>query len=101
MLAVRGRVGDVQPTALVDLGRPTFKLGIAEITVGWQAHELKVRVAAEHDVYRVRDKAQVKIAVRTADGTPARPPAARSRSPPSTKACSSSRPTRAGSCSTP
>ena len=37
--------------------------------VGWQAHQLKVRVAAEHPVYRVREKAQVKIAVRTADGT--------------------------------
>ena len=33
---VRGRVADVQPTAMVDLGKPAFKLGIAEIRVGWQ-----------------------------------------------------------------
>jgi uncharacterized protein YfaS (alpha-2-macroglobulin family) len=70
VLAVRGRVDDVQPTALVDLGRPTFKLGITELKIGWQAHALRVRVSAEHDVYRIRDTAQVKVAVRTADGTP-------------------------------
>ena len=35
-----------QPTALVDLGRPAFKLGIAEIKVGWRALELKVAVSA-------------------------------------------------------
>ncbi|MEB2283756.1 MAG: hypothetical protein B6D46_15920 [Polyangiaceae bacterium UTPRO1] len=73
VLALRGRVDDVQPTALVDLGRPTFKLGIAELTVGRQAHRLQVRVAAEHPVYRVHDTAQVKIAVRAADGTPLTP----------------------------
>ncbi|MEO6029548.1 MAG: MG2 domain-containing protein, partial [Candidatus Binatia bacterium] len=70
VLALRGRAADAQPTALVDLGRPTFKLGITELRVGWKAHQLKVRVDAEHDVYRVRGHAQVKIAVRTADGTP-------------------------------
>ncbi|MCC6765936.1 MAG: alpha-2-macroglobulin [Deltaproteobacteria bacterium] len=69
VLALRGRADDVQPTALVDLGRPTFKLGIAELAVGWKAHELKVRVAADHPVHRVRETAQVKIAVRAADGT--------------------------------
>ncbi len=73
VLALRGRADDVQPTALVDLGRPTFKLGITELQVGWLAHRLKVRVAAEHPVYRVREKAEVKIAVRTADGTPLPP----------------------------
>ncbi len=43
VLAVRGRVADVQPTALVDLGKPAFKMGVAEINVGWRAHELKVK----------------------------------------------------------
>ena len=67
-LVVRGRVGDVQPTALVDLGRPAFKLGIAEIRVGWRAHELTVKVTAPRTVYRVRERVPVTIAVRTADG---------------------------------
>jgi hypothetical protein len=71
VLAVRGRVADVQPTALVDLGKPAFKMGIAEINVGWRAHELKVDVRADRQVYRVRDKARVSVVVRRAsDGKP-------------------------------
>jgi len=30
---------EVQPTALADLGKPAFKLGIAEISVGWREHD--------------------------------------------------------------
>ena len=47
VLAVRGRVADVQPTALVDLGKPAFKMGVAEINVGWRAHELNVKVSTD------------------------------------------------------
>ncbi len=68
VLAVRGRAGGVQPTALVDLGRPAFKLGVAEIRVGWRAHELRVAVTPDRQVFRVREKASVRIAVRRADG---------------------------------
>jgi hypothetical protein len=67
---VRGRVADIQPTALVDLGKPAFKLGIAEIRVGWRAHELQVSVSTDRAAYRVREKAQVKIVARTAAGKP-------------------------------
>jgi alpha-2-macroglobulin len=73
VLAVRGRVNDAQPTATVDLGRPSFRLGIAEIQVGWKTHELKVNVATDRPLYRVREKAQAKIAVTTADGQPLSP----------------------------
>ncbi|MDR0310292.1 MAG: alpha-2-macroglobulin [Acidobacteriota bacterium] len=69
VLAVRGRADEVQPTATVDLGRPAFRLGVAEIQVGWKAHELKVRVSPEQPVYKVRDKARVKISVTAADGS--------------------------------
>ena len=55
----RPRRRAVQPTALVDLAKPAFKLGIAEIRVGWRAHELAVRVEPEQPSYRVREKAQV------------------------------------------
>ena len=65
---VRGRVTGVEPTALVDLGRPAFKLGIAEIQVGWRALELKVAVSADRAVYKTRERARVRIAVRTANG---------------------------------
>ncbi len=70
VLVVRGRVTGVQPTATVDLGRPAYKLGIAEINVGWKAHELKVQVSADRPQYKVREKAKVRISVRTADGAP-------------------------------
>ncbi|MCW5890519.1 MAG: hypothetical protein KIT14_08200 [bacterium] len=69
VLVVRGRVGDVQPTAMVDLGRPAFKLGITGIDVGWKTHTLDVAVASDRPVYRVRDTAKVAVAVRNADGT--------------------------------
>jgi uncharacterized protein YfaS (alpha-2-macroglobulin family) len=73
VLAVRGRVAGIQPTALVDLGRPAFKLGITEIRVGWRAHELRVSVTPERAVYRVRETATVRIAVTDPAGGP--PPA--------------------------
>jgi hypothetical protein len=68
VLAVRGRVSGVQPTALVDLGRPAYKLGIAEINVGWKAYELKVTVRSDRQMYKVRDKARVRITVKTPEG---------------------------------
>jgi uncharacterized protein YfaS (alpha-2-macroglobulin family) len=57
---------------MVDLGRPSFKLGIAEIHVGWRKHELVVKVATDRATYRVRDKALVRVAATTVDGQ--RPP---------------------------
>jgi uncharacterized protein YfaS (alpha-2-macroglobulin family) len=75
-LAVRGRIAGAQPTAMVDLGKPAFKLGITEIRVGWRDHRLNVKVVPAKSVYHVRDKALVKISVRTFDGTPPAPGAA-------------------------
>jgi len=60
-----------EATALVDLARPAFKMGIAEVTVGNQAFELKVNVAADKPVYQTRETAKVRIEVKTADGKPA------------------------------
>jgi alpha-2-macroglobulin len=68
LLAVRGRIGGIQPTAMVDLGKPSFKLGIAEIRVGWRKHELLVKVTSDRTSHRVRDKALIRVAARTSDG---------------------------------
>ena len=68
VLAVRGRVAEPQPTALVDLGKPAFRMGVAEIEVGWRAHRLDVKVSAEKPVYKVRERATVSIEVARADG---------------------------------
>src|SRR5262249_16711138 len=73
VLAVRGRIADVQPTALVDLGRPAFRLGIAEIEVGWREHELAVSVATDRPTYRVREHATATVSVRMPDGAPPPP----------------------------
>jgi uncharacterized protein YfaS (alpha-2-macroglobulin family) len=67
-LCVRGRVGGTKPTALFDPGRPTYRLGIAEIRVGRKVHELKVHVAADRETYKVRGKAKVRVRVGRADG---------------------------------
>jgi alpha-2-macroglobulin len=71
-LLVRGRVAGSPPTALVDLAKPAYKLGIGEIKVGWEGHELKVRVRSDRSVYRVRERARVTVEVSTAGGAPPR-----------------------------
>ncbi|MGK5037998.1 alpha-2-macroglobulin family protein [Janthinobacterium sp. LB3P118] len=68
VFVVRGRVDGVQPTASVDLGKPAYKMGIAPLNVGWQAHELNVMVVSDKEVYKTRDKADVSVRVRRADG---------------------------------
>jgi alpha-2-macroglobulin len=64
-LVVRGRNDEVKPTALVDLGRPSFKLGIAGIEVGQRAHRLEVEVKTDRARYQIREKAKARIKVRT------------------------------------
>lgn len=57
------------PTALVDLSKPAFKLGVAALKVGLAEHELQVSVAADQPQYAVRGKAQARIKV-TQGGAP-------------------------------
>jgi len=72
-LVVRGRNDEVKPTALVDLSRPSFKLGIAGIEVGQRVHRLEVEVKTDRASYQIREKAKARIKVRTPEGGP--PPA--------------------------
>jgi uncharacterized protein YfaS (alpha-2-macroglobulin family) len=97
VLAVRGRIRDVRwysffdwgwkspvdwarsfwvegreyqaPTAMVDLSKPAFKLGVAALQVGLAAHELQVSVTADKPQYGVRQKAMARIRV-TQGGQP-------------------------------
>jgi hypothetical protein len=69
VMAVRGRMAAPAPTAMVDLSKPAYRMGVAEINVGWAAHELKVKVQTDRQVYRVREKARVTVEVRKADGS--------------------------------
>jgi hypothetical protein len=68
-MVVRGRVAAAAPTALVDLGKPAYKLGIASLRVGWAGHELKVEVKTDREVYKVREKAAVRVRVTRSDGS--------------------------------
>jgi hypothetical protein len=82
VLAVRGRVAhsgqskarkfgkDEEITGLVDLNKPAYRVGLAEIRVGWKPHRLNVEVKPEQASYRVRDSAKVHIHVTRANGTP-------------------------------
>ena len=58
------------PNALVDLSKPAFKLGVAELTVGIAAHELKVSVSTDSERYQVRQTARTRIKVTLPDGKP-------------------------------
>src|SRR3569623_575477 len=60
-----------EPTATVDLAKPSYRIGIAKVKVGWEAHQLKVAVKADRERYAVRAVAQVDVQVRTPDGKPA------------------------------
>ncbi len=62
-LLVRGRVGAPAPTAMVDLAKPAFKLGLANIDVNWQRYGLNVVVTADKPEYQTREKSLVKVKV--------------------------------------
>lgn len=72
VMAVRGRVTGPAPTALADLGKPAFRMGVAEINVGWREATLAVSVKPERDVYKTREKARVRVEVKGPDGNPMR-----------------------------
>ena len=55
------------PTALVDLAKPSYRLGIAKVRVGWEEHRLGVRVTPAAARYRIRQVADVGVQV-TAPG---------------------------------
>lgn len=52
----------------VDLGKPSFKLGYAEISVFDRAHQLTVEVTPQAQVYKPRDTVTVGISARTHEG---------------------------------
>lgn len=68
VMAVRGRVGEPAPTALVDLGKPAYKLGVTSLRVGERGFALKVEVKTPQTVYKVRDTVPAAIEVARADG---------------------------------
>lgn len=62
---------DTRPSALVDLTKPAYKLGMAEIKVGRRDYALNVKVTPQGDTFHVRDTARVAVEVTDSDGKPA------------------------------
>src|SRR5690606_29325008 len=60
-----------QPTAMVDLAKPAYRIGLAELGVGIDGFKLNVEVASDRKDYRPREEATVKLKVTTPDGKPA------------------------------
>ncbi len=93
VLAVRGRVGGFklwtakiardwnlpflsqdgyEPSALVDLAKPSYRLGIAKVKVGWEGHRLGVKLKADRKRYGIRETANIDVEVDQPDGKPAK-----------------------------
>lgn len=59
------------PTAMVDLSKPAFRLGVAELQVQDRTHQLNVEVKADKANYQIREKAKVTIRATLPNGKPA------------------------------
>lgn len=68
VLAVRPRVAEPAATALVDLARPAFKLGLVHLTVNSEHQRLSVQVNTDKPTYQSRETAKVSIQVKPAAG---------------------------------
>ncbi len=51
------------PTALVDLAKPSYRLGIAQLKVGWDDHRLGVSVKTDKPTYAVKQQATAQVTV--------------------------------------
>lgn len=60
-----------QPTAMVDLAKPAYRIGLGEIAVGSEGFKLKVEISSDKTDYKPREQASIKIKVTTPDGKPA------------------------------
>lgn len=67
-LIIKGRTPDTKPTATFDPGKPSFRLGLVQIAIGWKDHELKVDVDTDKKLYATREKVRATVKIRTADG---------------------------------
>ena len=52
------------PSAVVDLAKPSFKIGVAELKIGLAAHRLDVKVSTPQVQYGVRETVKASVSVR-------------------------------------
>jgi alpha-2-macroglobulin len=68
VLAVRPRVAEPGATALVDLARPAFKIGLVHLDVSDESLRLQVKVNTDKVAYQSRETAKVAVQVSAGAG---------------------------------
>jgi hypothetical protein len=67
VVLIRGRVASPPPTFMVDLAKPSIKMGLTEVNVDKKKYRLDVEIKTDKDKYHVREKVYGKVIVRGAD----------------------------------
>lgn len=68
--AVRGRIKEAPISGLVDLAKPSFRLGMTQMKVGIQGAEVKVAVSTPKKDFQIRDSVTAQIKLHLANGSP-------------------------------
>lgn len=68
--AVRGRIKDAPISGLVDLAKPSFRLGMTQLKVGIQSAEVKIAVTTPKKEFQVRDTVTAQVKLHLPDGSP-------------------------------
>jgi uncharacterized protein YfaS (alpha-2-macroglobulin family) len=71
VLLIQGRTTDAAVSQDQDLGKPSFKLGYAELRVNPAEKRLKVEILPDRTSYGPRDEVRVRLKVRSPEGAPA------------------------------
>lgn len=71
LLAWSDNPGDSLITSRIDLAKPAFRLGLAELRVSGDADRLQVEVTPDDEVLQVREKTRARVKVMLPDGRPA------------------------------
>ncbi len=68
VVLIRGRVASPPPTFLVDLAKPSLKMGMTEISVDKDKYRLGVDIKTEKKRYKIREKVKGSVEIKGADG---------------------------------
>lgn len=67
VVLIRGRIASPPPTFMVDLAKPSIKMGLTEVNVDKKKYRLDVEIETDKNKYLVREKVYGKVIVRGAD----------------------------------
>ncbi|MCX7944853.1 MAG: MG2 domain-containing protein [Deltaproteobacteria bacterium] len=68
VVLLRGRVDSPPPTYLVDLAKPSFKMGITRLKVDKSKYRLEVQVFTEKKKYNVRERVKGRVEIKGLEG---------------------------------